>query len=415
MSRPLVIVVSSGYHLYRQYLLAGISANARIWLLLATEPSWEAQYIEGWTKVDTLDAAAVVAAGRQITAQHEVSGVICWDELRTINAARLAEALGLPGGHADAIVRCRDKHLTRQSLDAAGVVQPTSRAVNNETNAVAVANEIGYPVVVKPRGLGASIGVSRVDDDAQLIAAYRHASKAFEDGVPPNDSVLIEQCIVGEEISIDSAIVGGMVQPLFIARKMLGFEPHCEEIGHVVDGADPLLTDPALIDLLQRAHSAVGYQTGITHTEVMLTSSGPQVIEINSRYGGDLIPYVASIAAGLDPGRIAVEVAVGQRPNTSRTQCQVARVDFWYPDTDVTVEQITISPGPCPPGVDRIVALAQPGQVLQLPPAGHVASRYGYIVTYGPTSAHCAQAAELARPLIQLSSHRLSPCAGAPA
>lgn len=406
MSRPLVIVVNSGFHLYREYLLIGISAHARIWLLLATEPTWELPYIEGWTRVDTLDAAAVVEAGRQIAAQHQVSGVICWDELRTINAARLADELGVPGGEVDAVVNCRDKHLTRQRLDAAGVAQPTSRAVSDEAEAVAVATEIGYPVVVKPRGLGASIGVSRVEDDAQLRVAYQQASGACQDGVPPNNSVLIEQCIVGEVISIDAAIVGGVVRPLFVAHAMMGFAPHCEEVGAMVDAADQLLTDPALVDLLQGAHTAVGYQTGITHTEVMLTDSGPQVIEINSRYGGDLLPYVASIAAGIDPGRIAVDVAVGRPPTVSSTQCQVARVEFLYPDTDMTVEQITISTDPSSPGLNRIVALARPGQVLQLPPAAPImgACRYGYIVTYGPTAAHCAQAAKLARPLIQLSA-----------
>lgn len=401
--RPTVIVIGSGYHLYREYLLAAIAGRADVWLLLDRPPTWERQYLTGSSLVDTLDTAAVLAAGREVACRLQVDGVICWDELRMIIAAELSGELGLPGPTVESVQTCRDKHATRRALAREGVAQPVSKAVTGLAEARLVAAELGYPVVVKPRALGASIGVSRADNAEQLDAAYDHAQHAWEDGVPPNPSVLIEECVTGQEISIDCAVVDGEVLPQFLARKLVGFEPHCEEVGHVVDAADPLLSSPELLDLLQRAHSAVGYRSGVTHTEIMLTADGPRVIEINSRLGGDLIPYVASVAAGLDPGSLVVDVALGRRPASRIDREQVARIDFLYPATDVVVDEVTVRQQDLP-GVHKIAALASPGQVLDLPPVGHVACRYGYVVTVGESAADCATYRDSALPLIRLKT-----------
>jgi len=90
--------------------------------------------------------------------------------------------------------------------------------------------------------------------------------------------------------------------------------PYFEEVGHIVDAADPLLADPGLAAVLAAAHRALGFTDGITHAEFKLTGDGPVVIEVNARLGGDLIPYLGMRASGIDPGLAAAAVACGQRP-----------------------------------------------------------------------------------------------------
>jgi biotin carboxylase len=396
-SKPLVLVLGSGYHLYREYLLAGIARAARVWLLTPREPQWECGYVVGSTLLDPFDTRAVLAAGSEIAATREVSGVISWDELLVLNAARLAERLGLPGPGAVAVAACRNKATTRQSLARHGVPQPASLVAGSADEARESARRLGFPVVVKPLSLGASIGVTRVDTPEALEEAYRHASAAFEDDNPPRATVLVEECVVGEEISVDSAIVGSRVTPLFVARKMVGFGSACEEVGHVVQPADPLLSDSAFLRFLQDVHTALGFDTGITHTEVMLTAAGPRLIEVNARLGGDLIPYVAGYATGVDAGSLAVEVALGREPAAPAPATPVtARIDFLYPDTDCVTESVDRH-GPLPAGVVEAVPLASPGQDLVLPPAGHVGGRFGYVISTAPDAADCAVVADRGR------------------
>lgn len=395
---PLIIVVSSGYHLYREYLLAQVAATARVWLLLGDVPTWERRYVAGYTVVDTLDTDAMVAAVQDLPERAQIRGVLCWDEVRMIQSARLAERLGLPGGHPAANARCRDKHQTRTTLTAAGVTQPASAPVSSASEAHAVAARFGFPVVVKPRALGASLGVSLVTSPADLDKAYLHAREATEDGVPYYElGVLVEEYLDGEEISIDCAISGGRVRPMFVARKLTGFDPHFEEIGHVVAAHDPLLGDDALVEVLHRAHHAVGFTDGITHTEVRLTRAGPTIVEINCRLGGDLIPFVGWVATGIEPGRVAVQVCCGQPPDLVATRQRVAAVHFFYPDGDVVVDRVDVDHRALPGSVDTMGVLARPGQRLVLPPQGHVTSRYGYVVVVGDSAEACLAAAGPAR------------------
>lgn len=401
--KPLVILHSSGVHLYREYLLRSIARHARVWLLAEHQPTWESPYIVGNTVVDFLDTAQVVAAGHAVASAESVSGVIGWDEIQMVTTAELANSLGVSSASVDAVHRCRDKHETRRALNAAGVGQPKSGVAVTLAEAEALATSFGYPVVAKPRRFGSSIGVSRADSPEQLRAAFEGALYAIGEGVPDRGvGVLIEECVAGFEVSVDSAIVDGVLRPLFVARKRLGFEPYCEEVGHSVDAGDPLLTDAGLVDLLQRAHQAVGYHNGITHTEVMITADGPKVIEINARLGGDLIPYVASVAMGLDIGAVMTDVAFGRQPVLPSQGSAVAHVDFFYPDSDLQVEDLIVADGELPAGVVRLAPLARAGQVLKLPPAGHVVSRYGYVVTRGTSHAECKQSADRARSLITL-------------
>ncbi|KAA2267049.1 ATP-grasp domain-containing protein [Solihabitans fulvus] len=400
---PLIILVGSGFHLYREYLLSAVARSARVWLFTATEPTWELDYVAGHTVVDTLDVRAMLAVARDLAARQVVGGVLCWDELRTVQTAEVARGLGLPGGHPEATNRCRDKHLTRRALAEAGVPQAESVLVADLAEATAAAASLGYPVVLKPRALGASIGVVKVSTRDELAAAYPMSRDATEPGAPRFEiGVLVEEFLVGEEISVDSSVVDGVLTPLFVARKILGFPPHCEEVGHVVHAADPLLADPDIVDLLERAHRAVGFRNGLTHTEVMLTADGPRIIEINGRLGGDLIPYVASVASGIDPGRVAVQVTVGAQPDLPAPRQRVARVTFLYPSADTVVAGVDVDRTGLPPEVDTVAVLAMPGQRLELPPVGHVTSRYAYVVTSGPSEQVCTAAAEVAAVAITL-------------
>lgn len=401
--RPLIILVSSGYHLYREYLLKLVSRASRVWLFLTQEPTWEKQYVVGHTIVDTLNSRAMIKEARNLTARIPVRGVLCWDEVRMPQTAEVAEALGLPGGDPLAIGRCRDKHQTRTALAAAGVPQARSTLVGSLEQAREAAEYIGYPVVVKPRALGASFGVSGVDSPTGLDAAYRHARSASEEGVPYYEKgVLVEEYLDGPEISLDAACSGGSLAPMFLARKITGFPPHFEEIGHIVDAADPLLRQPDLLDVLRRAHQAVGFANGVTHSEMRLTSRGPKIIEINCRLGGDLIPYVGFLASGIDPGRVAVQVACGIHPDIKATHTRVAAVRFYYPSRDVTVADVQINQHALFPSIDVAGPLVGPGQRLVLPPEGHVTSRYAYAVAVDGTAEGCRAALDAAEQAITL-------------
>ena len=397
--RPHLLLISTGARLFREYLLGPISEHYRVHLFLAAEPQWETRYIDAVTVLaDTLDADLMIAAAKELNERDPIDGVLCWDEARIIATSKIAQALGLPGGDPEVVMGCRDKHLTRQRLAAAGVAQPRSVVVDTLEQALAAAADIGYPVVLKPRGIAASLGVVLAPDEAAVREHFAFARDTTVPGalVYDDSAVLVEEYADGPEISIDSAVFHGQVSPICLAHKELGYPPYFEEIGHFVDGAEPMLSDRALIAELERAHAALGFTDGMTHTEYRLTPSGPKLIEVNARLGGDLIPYLGLRATGIDPGLAAAAIACGQEPRIVSDRKLFGAVRFRYVPYEMTISEIYFDPERLPEEVDLAVVQVEPGQRLAPPPAGTVWGRIAYLTAVADTAEQCRAVLEAA-------------------
>jgi biotin carboxylase len=405
--RPLLILVASGWQLFREYLLGSIAAEYRVHLFHSTEPTWEQTYLDGWTVLpSTLDGPAMAEAALRLAEQEPVSGVLCWDESRILATSHIAQALGLPNGDPAVIWRLRDKAQTRAALDEAGVPQPRSVPVRTLDEALAAADQVGYPAILKPRGLGASLGVIRVDTPDQLREhfAFTRDTPAPEPVVYASDHpVLVEECVVGEEVSVDSVVQDGKVTALFVGRKVVGYQPYAEEIGHHVDAADPLLADPGFAQVLQNTHTALGFQDGWTHAEFMLTAAGPRLIEVNGRLGGDLIPFLGQLATGINPGRAAAAVACGLTPDITANRQLVGAVRFFYVDeVDTVVDSVEFDRTRLPAGIVKAVAMATPGGTYSPPPQGTVWGRIALAVALGVDAAECGDALDGVERVLQV-------------
>jgi cyanophycin synthetase len=110
----------------------------------------------------------------------------------------------LPGTISSiAVDLAKDKQLAKQLLKENGVPVPNGGAVTSEHEAVALAEELGYPVVVKPmdanQGKGVTVNITEV---GQVKEAYRRASYFAP-------SVLVEKHIIGKDYRI--LVVGNKV------------------------------------------------------------------------------------------------------------------------------------------------------------------------------------------------------------
>ena len=396
----LVFVIGCGLRHDRGYLLEGVARRARIWLFDTELPTWQSEFIEGFTQVDPSDARALTAAAHLVAQRVKPSGALCYQEQYVQSTARVVERLGLPGFSSEAIRNCRDKHRTRDALTAAGVAQPESVAVCSLEEAREVAARIGYPVVLKPRGLAGSMGVVLAASEAELDAGYETAYTPWYPGVPTyEDGVLVETYLDGPEISIDGAVVDGRYVPMFVARKQLSEHPYFQETGHVVDATDELQRAPELMEMLRRAHVALGLRRGMTHSEVRLTSEGPRIVEINARLGGDLIPYAGMLATGIDPSRVAVDTVLGREPHVEMTRTSAAEIRFFYPTEDSIVRGVDLPRDL--PGLHLAEATAREGSLLRLPPRGYLA-RYAQLICIASSSDAARHAADKASGAVTL-------------
>lgn len=402
--RPLLLLITTGQREYREYLMRSIAGHYRIHLINSVAPSWEERYLHGFTLVGETGAGAVRAAARRIAADESPSGVLTWHEEHIVQSALVAADLGLPGSDPESVRRCRDKFGTRTALAARGLAQPAFVLVGDGVAAAEAADRLGYPVVLKPRAAGGSQGVVLVRDRAELVdqfGATRDVPLPHTDGF--DDVVLVEEYLTGPEISVDSVVHRGRVVPVYVAHKQIGFPPYFEETGHLVDGADPLLTDDGLCRLLAGVHEALGYTDGWTHTEIKLTEHGPKVIEVNGRLGGDLIPYLGMRASGIDPGLAAAAVACGTAPPVEATSPATAGVRFFYPPAnDSRITSVEFDGTALPATVDLLVPLVGPGDVVSPPRKGLIDGRVALATAVAAGPAECRAALDAAEGALRL-------------
>jgi len=201
---------------------------------------------------------------------------------------------------------------------------PTARFRTCETLDDALASvradEFGVPVVLKADGLAAGKGVVIADDRDAAEQAITAAMRDRKFG-PAGDRIVIEECLQGEEVSFFAACDGARAVPIGTAQdhKRALDDDRGPNTGGMGAFAPSPLVDPALearimreiVLPVMRGMGAEGHPfRGFLYVGLMLTASGPKVIEFNVRLGDPeaqvvlplidepLLPILLACAAG---------------------------------------------------------------------------------------------------------------------
>ena len=145
----------------------------------------------------------VVGLVREMARRIRIDQVECLWEPYMVLAARLREALGLPGLTVEQTVPFRDKERMKQLLDAAGLRTPWHVAARTVADVWAAAERVGYPLIVKPIDGAGSADTYRADSAVELDAILpmiRHVPQ-----------VSVEEFVEAEEFTYDTICAGGNV------------------------------------------------------------------------------------------------------------------------------------------------------------------------------------------------------------
>jgi len=157
-----------------------------------------------WRVEDPLDTAQI-ARGVQAMNEHvgPVRRLIGVFEHLQVPLAQVREQFGIPGMDAATARNFRDKAQMKSVLRAAGVPCARYRLAESAVAAASFADEVGYPLVVKPPAGAGAKSTFRLDDPADL--------KVWLDAAPPTagSPALLEEFLTGEEGSYDSVMTDG--------------------------------------------------------------------------------------------------------------------------------------------------------------------------------------------------------------
>ena len=229
------------------------------------------------------DSGSVLQQLRTQLKGHSIDRIECLWEPGVMLAAELRQQLGVPGLTVAQAHRFRDKEAMKAALDQAGIRTPRHVAVDSIAACWDAAEEIGFPVIIKPIAGAGSADTYRVDDADELRAVLprlRH--------VP---TVSVEEFVDGEEYTFDTITIDGQVayynvawyrpRPL-VARSNEWISP---QVIALRDVDDPVLAEGIRMgfDVIK----ALEFGSGFTHMEWYRKADGEVVFgEIGARPPG---------------------------------------------------------------------------------------------------------------------------------
>ena len=229
------------------------------------------------------DEAAVLGALRFIQSKRHVDRLEATVEAHIMPIAKVREAAGIPGTSVRTAFLCRDKPAMKEVLRAGGVPCAQSTAASTAAEVHAFAEQVGYPLILKPRdGAGAS-GATRVDSAGDIDAALAAFGGAR--------SIAVEEFIEGHEGFYDTLTVGGTVAHDFVTH----YYPNVLEAMRTrwispqfiaTNRVDTASAYEELRRLGAKVIQLLGLETSATHMEWFFGPKGLKFSEIGCRPPG---------------------------------------------------------------------------------------------------------------------------------
>ena len=210
------------------------------------------------------------------------------------------------GTSPDAIDRAEDRERFRELLNRLGLRQADSGMARSVEEAVGVATDIGYPVMVRPSYVLGGRSMQIVYDETGLLAYMGSAVKAS-----PNHPVLIDKYLEDAiEVDVDAISDGRHVV-------VAGIMEHIEEAGvHSGDSAcslPPYTLDAAVIEQIRRDMTALALELnviGLMNAQFAVKDGMIYVLEVNPR-ASRTVPFVSK-AIGVPLAKLAMKVMTGR-------------------------------------------------------------------------------------------------------
>ena len=263
-------------------------------------------YADEYYNVSTINEEGVYQAAKAFGADGVMTLAT---DMPMRSVAYTCKKLGLTGICYDTAVKATDKGEMIKAFEKANVEHPWYYIISDTK--VDLPAGITYPCITKPTDNAGSRGVMLVNSREELEAALAYSSENGRSG-----TVIVEEYMVGPEVSVEIIVWQGVPHVLQITDKLTTGAPHFVEMGHSQPSRLPPADLEKIRDLACRAVKAVGIDNGPAHVEIMLTKDGPKMVELGARMGGDCITsHLVPLSTGIDMVKATIDISLGLTPD----------------------------------------------------------------------------------------------------
>ncbi|EKN68859.1 carbamoyl-phosphate synthase large subunit [Schinkia azotoformans] len=242
-----------------------------------------------------------------IEVEKPIGVIVQFGGQTAINLAAELSARGVKilGTSLENMDRAEDRDKFEQALSAIGIPMPKGKTATSVEQAVKVATDIGYPVLVRPSYVLGGRAMEIVYHEEELLHYMENAVK-----VNPEHPVLIDRYMIGKEIEVDGISDGENVY-------IPGIMEHIERAG--VHSGDSIAVYPSQTLTAEIKQQIIDYTTriargleivGLLNIQFVVFENQVYVLEVNPR-SSRTVPFLSKIT-GVPMANIATKVILGE-------------------------------------------------------------------------------------------------------
>lgn len=284
--------------------------------------------VDGITKeiISTIDSNSVLEAAKR----NRIDGIMTLASdmpMRTV--AIVSTEMGLNGINEKTAFKATNKFAMRTALSENGVPIPKFYKVSNENDFLAAIKQFDDYFIIKPVDNSGSRGIVKASNDNSiddLLSYYEYSRKSSRNG-----DVLVEECMIGPEVSVETLTIDGKCNVIQITDKLTTGAPHFVEMGHSQPSQLSEMTQKRIKEITIAANKAIGINEGPSHTEIIVTKDGPKIVELGARLGGDCITsHLVPISTGVNMIECCINIALGVKPDFSNKCNKGAAIRYFH-------------------------------------------------------------------------------------
>ena len=256
-----------------------------------------------------LDIEAVVNAAKELECDAVHPGYGFLAENAHFVKRLAEEGITFIGPSSDVITLLGDKIEARAAMEGAGlpVAKGSSEPISDEKVASKLADEIGYPVIIKAAAGGGGIGMQIVEEESQFASALKlcmsRAKSAFGD-----ERVFVEKYIQGAQ-HVEFQVLADGKRAIHFGERFCSIQRRHQKL--VEEG--PWLTDEKraeIGELVCKGAESVGYK-GLATFEFLRDANGDfYFLEVNPRV--QVEHTVTELITGYNLVELGIRVAQGE-------------------------------------------------------------------------------------------------------
>ena len=238
--------------------------------------------------------------------EHPDGAVVQFGGQTAIKLTKALMEMGVPilGTSAEDVDAAEDRELFDEILEQTGIPRAAGKTVFTTEEALEAANELGYPVLVRPSYVLGGQGMQIAISDKDIVEFMEIINRQVQE-----HPILVDKYLMGKEIEVDAVCDG---EDILIP----GIMEHIERAG--IHSGDSISVYPAqsisqkIVDMLEDYTIKLAralHVKGLINIQFIVYNDQVYVIEVNPR-SSRTVPYISKVT-GIPIVKLATQVIIG--------------------------------------------------------------------------------------------------------